>query len=390
MVSIIKLRILRLKDDILVFILMSVMALGLTAIFGVSFDSYKPTVLIVNNDNSSYSEILINELKEINDFNFVNSHMKEAVKGVEDGNVLVALIINEDFEKSVESGNNISIGMMKSKEDTLILTLQEIVSGIALKMAGGIRISNIAAEFINLQSPEVSKEEVKISAYNNVMESWKYKTPINVSSTVFNTNLSNSYDGLKHSMIGFFIFFSMYTIVFGIGTILDDRKYNTWQRMLISPVSKFSILGGTIFVTYLLGAVQMGVLIIGGKYLFNVDLGNSMLGIITISAAFVFTVTSLGLMLSGIVKTNAQLSSIAPLVLTSTSMLGGCMWPLEIVNNKILLFLAELTPQKWAVQGMENIASKGMGFEAAILPTIVLLIMGIIFFGIGIKMVTID
>jgi ABC-2 type transport system permease protein len=68
-------------------------------------------------------------------------------------------------------------------------------------------------------------------------------------------------------------------------------------------------------------------------------------------------------------------------------MLGGTMWPLEIVNNKVLLFLAELTPQKWAMQGMLNIAAKGMGFEAAIMPAIVLLTMGIIFFGIGVKTV---
>jgi ABC-2 type transport system permease protein len=68
-------------------------------------------------------------------------------------------------------------------------------------------------------------------------------------------------------------------------------------------------------------------------------------------------------------------------------MLGGCMWPLEIVNNKVLLFLAELTPQKWAIQGMEEIAAKGMGFEATIIPSIVLFAMGIVFFGIGVKMV---
>ena len=59
------------------------------------------------------------------------------------------------------------------------------------------------------------------------------------------------------------------------------------------------------------------------------------------------------------------------------------MWPLEIVNNKALLLLAELTPQKWAMQGIESIASKGLGFEAAILPSIVLTIMGIAFFTIG-------
>jgi len=60
---------------------------------------------------------------------------------------------------------------------------------------------------------------------------------------------------------------------------------------------------------------------------------------------------------------------------------------LEIVNSKPLLLLAELTPQKWAMQGMESIASKGMGFEAAIFPTIVLLIMGILFFAAGVKTV---
>lgn len=385
MLSIIKLRMLRLKDDIIVFILMTVMALGFTAVFGVSFNSYKPTVLIVDNDKKSSSEILINELKEIDDFNFINSNMDEAVMRVEEGNVLATLVINEGFEKSIESGNNISVGMMKSKDDILILTLQEMVSSIALKTSGGIRIANISAEYINLQSPVIDKEEVKTKVYYNVMESWKYKTPINVSSTVYKTNVNSGYDSLKQSMIGFIVFFSMYTIVFGIGTILDDRKYKTWQRMLISPVSKFSILGGTIIVTYLIGALQIGVLILGGKYLFNVDFGNSMVGIIIISGSFIFAVTSLGLMLSGIVKTNAQLGSVAPLVLTSTSMLGGCMWPLEIVNNKVLLFIAELTPQKWAVQGIGNIASKGMGFQSAILPTMVLLIMGIIFFGIGIK-----
>jgi ABC-2 type transport system permease protein len=148
-----------------------------------------------------------------------------------------------------------------------------------------------------------------------------------------------------------------------------------------------SILGGTMIVSFLVGIIQMAVLVLGGKYLIGIDWGNSTAGIMLVVTVFVFAVTSLGLMLSGIVKTQAQLGAMAPVILTSTSMLGGCMWPLEIVNNKVLLFLAELTPQKWAIQGMEAIAAKGMGFEAAIIPSIVLFAMGIIFFGIGVKMV---
>jgi ABC-2 type transport system permease protein len=384
MFSIIRLRLLRLREDVGVFILMTVMAFGLTAIFGASFDGYRPTVLIVDEDKSGYSETFINELKSNNNLNFMDSDMKNAVSEVEEGKVLAALVIREDFDEDIKSGEKVSLGVIKVKDDTMILTLQKLVSGIALKMTGGVRIADITADFIYAEKPGINKQEVRDSAYRSVMEAWKYKNPMEVMSSDVEVEKGGSHDNLKHSMIGFSIFFSMYTMVFGIGTILSDRQYKTWQRMLISPVSKASILGGSMVVAYITGAIQLGVLILGGRYLLGIGWGNSILGVLMVAGAFVFTVTSMGLMLSGVVKTQAQLSSITPVVLTSTSMLGGCMWPLEIVNNKLLLFLAELTPQKWAVQGMENIASKGMGFEAAVFPTIILLAMGVLFFAVGV------
>ena len=386
MLSIIKLRLLRLRDDFWVYIIMMIMAFGLTAIFGMSFDEFRPTVLVVDEDRSAYSDTLINELKDNNGFNFVSSDLASAVEKVEEGKVLAALLIKEGFDTDIESGAKVSLGIIKIKDDTLILSLQEMVSGITLKMAGGVRIADITANFIQSKRPDIEKKGVRALAYLSVMESWKYKNPMKVTGVVASTGSDNGYDSLKHSMIGFSLFFSMYTMVFGIGTILYDRQYKTWQRMLISPVSKTSVLGGSMVVAYLMGAIQMVILILGGKYLLGIDWGNSILGVLMVVGAFVFAVTSMGLMLSGVVKTHAQLASITPVVLTSTSMLGGCMWPLEIVNNKLLLFIAELTPQKWAIQGMESIDSHGMGFEAAIFPTIVLLAMGVVFFAVGIRM----
>ncbi len=385
MISIIKLRLLRLRDDISVLALVTAMAFGLIAVMGGSFNEYHPSIMIVDEDKSEYSVKFIDELRKNKMFNFIEADMDKAVEEVEEGKIPAALLIKEGFNQDIESTDGVSLGLIKIKDDTLSFALKEMVAGIARKMSGGIKIADITADFISSYSTVTDRNEIKISSYNNVMESWEYKNPISVSSMVYKSGSDSGYDGMKHSMIGFTLFFSMYTMVFGIGTILNDRQYKTWQRMLISPVSKTSILGGSLIVTYFLGVLQLGVLILGGIFLFNMDWGSSISGILLITAAFVFSVTSLGLMLSGIVKTHAQLSSITPLVLTSTSMLGGCMWPLEIVNNKILLLLAELTPQKWAIQGMESIASHGMGFEAAVLPTIVLCAMGVIFFVVGIK-----
>ena len=386
MISIVKLRLLRLKDEYLVFVIMTAMALGLTFVFGFSFNGYRPSIILVDEDKSSYSEDFIAELKLIQTFNFIYTDLNFASKQVEEGDAIVALVINEGFQNDIQKGNSITIGQIKVKDDTFILTLQESVRSLIMKMAGSKKIAEVTANFISTQKP-VNKEDIENLAYKNVMDSWKFKNPLKVTSTVANTNKNSGYDAMKHSMIGFTIFFSMYTMVFSIGTILSDKQYKTWERMLTSPVSMTSILGGTMIVSFLVGMVQMVVLILGGKYLIGIDWGESIAGIMMVTTVFVFTVTSMGLMLSGIVKTQAQLGAMTPVILTSTSMLGGCMWPLEIVNNKVLLFLAELTPQKWAIQGMENIAAKGMGFEAAIMPTIVLLAMGIIFFSIGVKTV---
>ncbi len=384
MLSIIKLRLLRLKEDAMVFVVMTAMALGFTAIFGASFDSYKPTILIVDQDGSYYSQYLINELRQNKGYNFKDADLKTASEEVEEGSA-VALVIRQGFQESIENGSDISLGMMKIKDDTVTLTIQELASSIVLKMAGSIRTADVTADFIKEAKPGTDIQAVKTAAYENVMDSWKYKTPMSVTSEAANTGARSDNNNLMHSMIGFTVFFSMYTMVFSIGTILSDKQYKTWERMLVSPLSRTSILGGTMVVSYLTGAVQMGVLLLCGKYLLKIDWGNSMSGILLVSAAFVFSVTSLGLMLSGFIKTQGQLGTLTPIVLTSTSMLGGCMWPLEIVTNKALLFLAELTPQKWAIQGIKSIASGGMGFRAAILPSAVLLVMGIIYFTIGVK-----
>ncbi len=385
MLSIIKLRLLRLKDDVLVFVLMTGMALVLTAVFGISFNTYRPEIMIIDEDRSGYSEMLIDELKTNNSFNFVVTDMDEASKKVQEGNVSVAMVVYNGFEESLISGDKVSLGFVKIKDDTMILTLQQAVTSIASKMAGAVKIADITSDYVSSQNNLIDAEAVRVKSYASAMDSWKYKNPMKVTSTIAHTKNQSGYDGMKHTMIGFTLFFSMYTMVFSIGTILSDRQYKTWERMLISPVSKSSILGGSMVVAYLAGVVQMGVLILCGNYLLGVDWGNSMSGVLMVAAAFIFAVTSLGLMMSGFVKTQAQLGAIVPVVLTSTSMLGGCMWPLDIVNNKALLFLAELTPQKWAMQGIEGIASKGMGFEVAMLPTAVLMGMGAVFFAAGVK-----
>ena len=385
MLSIIRIRFTRLKHEFYVLLIMTAMALGFTFLMGmIQSGDFTPTVLIVDNDKSEYSEMLVHELNTNNAFRYYNTSYDDAAEKVEENKVLAAIIIEASFMQDIEDGKVPGIGIMKVKFDRDIYTLESIISSITSKMIGNINIAHVTADYVK-QFSNPSKESIVSKAYNNAVESWKYRKPISVKTETLDS--SKKYDNNKHLMIGFTLFFSMYTIVFAIGEILNDRENNTWQRLLMSPVSRSSILGGNLVMTFLLGVFQVGILILSGKYLFGLDLGSSTGGLLVIALAFVFTVTSLGLLLSGIVKTHSQLSAVTPIILTSTSMLGGCMWPLDIVNSKLLLTLANLTPQKWAVQGMEKIAMYGADFSSAIVPTLVLVGMGLLFFIIGVRLV---
>ncbi|OPJ56795.1 ABC transporter permease [Alkalithermobacter paradoxus] len=380
MMSILKLRLLRLREDYLVFIIMTIMALGFTFIFGVSMSEYRPSVIIVDKDQTEYSKAIIEEIKQFDNFIYDISDYDNAIKSVDEGSVLTSIVIEKGFGDDVRSGKTPSIVVIKTNDDRDIFVLENIVSTITKKMINNSKIAHIAARYL------YDINNVYDRVYEKASHEWKNNKPISVTTQILNVE-SKSYDSLKYSLIGFSVFFSMYTIVFGVGTILNDKQNNTWQRIIISPVSNSAILGGTMLVTFLIGSIQLGVLILAGKYMFNIDWGSSISGLLLIVVSFIFAVTCLGLLLSGMVKTHSQLSAVTPIVLTSTAMLGGCMWPLEFVDSKVLLFIANFVPQKWAVEGMQKIAMYGYGFEGAIVPSIVLISMGVVFLFIGIRLI---
>ncbi len=53
-------------------------------------------------------------------------------------------------------------------------------------------------------------------------------------------------------------------------------------------------------------------------------------------------------------------------------MLGGCYWPIEIASP-FMQQLARLTPTGWAMIGLKDVVARGLGLQAALLPSAVLL-----------------
>lgn len=159
-----------------------------------------------------------------------------------------------------------------------------------------------------------------------------------------------------------------------------------WGRLLITPASKASILGGKVIGTFVLGLSQVVVLFLCARYLFRVNFGGNTAAILLVLALMMLVVTGLGLFLSTVVRTSAQLQALAPIVIVSTCMLGGCYWPLDVVTP-LMRTIAKITPQAWAMNALTDVMLRGKSLAATATNLAVLAGFGVLFFALGVARV---
>jgi len=376
MIAIIKLRIMKLRDDIKLIGLMTAMTLIMIAVFSsISYTNEVTTFGFIDEEQSDLSQMVLDNLKKQDGYEIISYDLETAKEAVKNNDVYGAFYIKEGFSSQVMQ-NKVQVEKLLVTENMANMQMDNLLQTSISQASMDYQISNMLNQVIR-------KDAVEVRTYvlDAIDEHWTYKKPITVSSMTLKEE--TTYSSVKHSVVGFSLFFAMFTIIFGISDILMDKEYHTWDRTLVSPISKFSILSGNLVMTFILGFLQVSSMFLVSKYLFKVDWAGNMMHLVIIIAAFVFCVVSLGMFLSNFVSSIGQLSAISPVIITGSAMLGGCFWPLEIVTAKPLLLLSNITPQKWAISAIEKVIIQGYGINEVVLSVLVLLGMGIVYLGMG-------
>ncbi len=372
--AVLKLRLMKLRDDIKLIGLMTAMTLVMIAVFSSINYSREITIFgLIDEDQSTASQLVYESLSKKEGYKIIKYNLEDAKEAVKESDVYGAYYIKEGFEADLVN-NKVTIEKLIVAENMSNMQMDNLIQGVISEV-------NTDEKIISMLHMIVPNETVKTYARDAFEEHRTFKFPVEVKSITLTEE--STYSSVKHSVIGFSLFFAMFTIIFGISDILMDKEYHTWDRLLMSPISKFSILGGNLIMTFALGFIQVSSMFLVSKYLFKVDWAGNILHLLIILAAFVFCVTALGMFLSNFVNTMGQLSAISPVIITGTAMLGGCFWPLEIVSSKLLLMLSNITPQKWAIYSIEKVMIHGAGFEEVLFSVLVLVGMGIVYMAAG-------
>ena len=186
------------------------------------------------------------------------------------------------------------------------------------------------------------------------------------------------YNSYAHSFAGMGIQFLLFAAIdLGMGILLE-RERGLWKRFRSAPISRLTMLGARAISGTLLTLLTLVVSFAFAIAVFGVRIQGSVLGFLSVAISCSIMAATFGLLVSALGRTSAATRRVATLAVLVMVMLGGAWVPLFIFPAW-LQQLTLIVPARWAVDGLDAMTWRGLGLQAAIAPTVVLLLFAAIF-----------
>jgi ABC-2 type transport system permease protein len=171
---------------------------------------------------------------------------------------------------------------------------------------------------------------------------------------------------VKEQNVPAYTIFGVFFIVLTLATsFYQEKQVGTFQRILVSPVSRAALLVGKLIPYYLVNLIQIALMFSLGVVIFGMRLGN-MAALIVVSLALAAASNGLGLVVAALGKTEAQINGLSVLLAITLGALGGMMVP-SFVMPGFMRHLSLITPHAWALEAYHDVIVRGLGV-AAVLP----------------------
>lgn len=383
--SIVKYDIIKLFRNKTALILMLILPIAIMFFIGMAYrkgdssENSKIPVGLVNYDKSELVKEMISNFEKNDTVRIVEMKEEELIQSIRNANVEMGFIIPEDFEEIVLAGEKPQMQLLKLPTSSDYGAV-EVIWNEAFET---IRISDVVQKYLLYKIGNISEDNkgIIISSFEGKMENELEKSPIiSVEDIKVSGDYeSTEYNGINNSLIGIAVMFVMFSVILGLGDMLEEKKNYTWDRLSTTPTRTTTVTLGKLIGTFIIGWFQIAILMLFGHFIMGVDWGNSFVSTFLIFSIYLLCVAGMGMFLITIVRTNAQLGAYSSILIVATSMLSGCYWPIELVPD-YMQKLAMLFPQYWALKGLGNTVNANMGIDSVAFPLLVLTLMGLLFF----------
>lgn len=348
-------------------ILLGIIApLGLALIFsgiipdtsGSSFDVH---VGVVNHDGGVIAAGFVDGVLpavEADDLLTVTSYAdtEQALADVEAGDLSAVYVFPSGFSDSVQAGGGGSVRLVGNVDQSIATQIAKAVLdgylaeidavSAAIGTAAISGATDLAAIAESAQQAPTAVALADIAAENRELDA----------TTFFSAGMA--------------VFFLFFTVQFGVSSLLEERFYGTMPRLLGSPISRWSIIGGKAITSFVLGLVSMAVLAVATTFMIGANWGNP-IGVTILMVCGVLSALGIMAVVAVVSKTAEQAANWQAIVAVALGLLGGTFFPLS-QGPRLLSLFSRLTPHSWFLQGLGDL-SAGSDLTAVITPALALI-----------------
>ncbi|MDE2250373.1 MAG: ABC transporter permease [Gammaproteobacteria bacterium] len=196
--------------------------------------------------------------------------------------------------------------------------------------------------------------------------------PYTVASTEVTARERTPYNGYAHAFAGMTVQFILFAGIDAGVLLLLTRQRGIWQRLRSAPLRRSDFMLARALATTLISLFQFTLIYLAAALVFTVRVEGSWPGFLGVGIAFCMLNAAFGLMLATLGRSAPTTRGFASMATLLLVMIGGA-WVPAFVFPRWLQSASLYVPTRWAVDGLDGATWRGLPFDAAVAPIIVLI-----------------
>ena len=294
-------------------------------------------------------------------------------KLVAEGDLAAAVIVPDGYGRAELKGKITRLIVIADTSTSAWTTVEAELLTLASRLDGAIRTATVI-EQINVEGIPFEY------AFEKSLSAWE-EPPIAIDET---TSLavkkaSNAGMALAHTAPAMMLQFAIAGLLTAAQVIVAERKSRTLQRLLTTATQRVHIILGHYLAILFLILTEFIILIIFAQVALKVDYLRVPAATLLVAFSAALCISAMGLLIGVLAQTEEQAIIFSLIPMFVLAGLGGAWVPLE-ATGPTFQAIGHLSPVAWGMDGFENIAARGLGFESVLVPAAALVGYAVFFF----------
>jgi ABC-2 type transport system permease protein len=267
----------------------------------------------------------------------------------------------------------VSVDPSKDRADA-VSDLRDARTPVAVVAGGdGIELLVDGSELFTAQAAERALPQASLSSQASAGGQALPASPAKLS-VLFNPSLDTS--AVMVPGLAAMILLFVGTVITSLG-VVRERQAGTLEQLAVMPLRPTDVFLGKIAPYFLVGAIDMTIVVVAGVLLFDVPFHGSVLVFALGALLFLFVALGIGVLISSVSQNQGQAIQLAIMTLLPQIMLSGLIFPLRAMAAGVR-WIGDILPLTYFVQISRGVMLRAAPLGALWQPFVYLAVLGVV------------